>query len=154
MRITQSQPTVSSTLAHHVARGSVVLRPNIKSISEHSVQFDDGRSTSADVLVSATGYKISFPFLSPEVARQVMPDPSANEISLYQNVFHPRHVLPQLQQPCLASSPPHFSASAHPSPSSASYSRRQAGCCPWLRCSADGPAKFLPGACRFRLPPS
>lgn len=89
MRITQSQPTVSATLVHHVARGSIVLRPNIKSISKRSVEFDDGRSASADIIVFATGYKISFPFLSPDVARQVVPDPAANEISLYHNVFHP-----------------------------------------------------------------
>jgi dimethylaniline monooxygenase (N-oxide forming) len=101
MRITQSQPTVSATLVHHVARGSIVLRPNIKSISKRSVEFDDGRSASADIIVFATGYKISFPFLSPDVARQVVPDPAANEISLYHNVFHPRHVslqyLPMMQ---------------------------------------------------------
>jgi dimethylaniline monooxygenase (N-oxide forming) len=90
MRITQSQPTVSATLAHHVARGSIALRPNIKSFHHHSVEFEDGCSAIADVVVFATGYKISFPFLPPDVARQVAPDPAHNQISLYRNVFHPR----------------------------------------------------------------
>jgi hypothetical protein len=93
MRITQSQPTVSATLVHHVARGSIVLRPNIKRVCARSVEFDDGRCAGADVIVFATGYKISFPFLSPEIAGQILPDPTANEISLYHNVFHPRRVL-------------------------------------------------------------
>ena len=90
MRITQSQPTVSATLVHHVARGSIVLRPNIKRVRSRSVEFDDGTTSHADALVFATGYKISFPFLSSEITQKVLHGPASNEIQLYQNVFHPR----------------------------------------------------------------
>lgn len=100
MRITQSQPTVSATLVHHVARGSIVTRPNIKRINPGSVEFSDGSTASADVIVFATGYKISFPFLSTDIISKVLPDPAANEISLYQNVFHPR-----FQPPCFPAAP-------------------------------------------------
>jgi cation diffusion facilitator CzcD-associated flavoprotein CzcO len=107
MRITQSQPTVSATLVHHVARGSVTLRPNIKQISSHSAEFDDGSTVAADAIVFATGYKISFPFLSPEIASQVLPRPAANGISLYHNVFHPKYCsyLAHLLQPFTVSVP-------------------------------------------------
>jgi hypothetical protein len=99
MRITQSQPTVSATLVHHVARGSITPRPNIKRIAQRSVEYTDGSVSNADVIVFATGYKISFPFLSPEIASKVLHDPAANEISLYQNVFHPRLVARGLRRP-------------------------------------------------------
>jgi dimethylaniline monooxygenase (N-oxide forming) len=99
MRITQSQPTVSATLVHHVARGSIVTRPNIKRINPGSVEFSDGSTASADVIVFATGYKISFPFLSQDITSKVLPDPAANEIFLYQNVFHPRFYPPVSLQP-------------------------------------------------------
>ena len=92
MRITQSQPTVSSTLVHHVARGSIKPRPNVKNISARSVEYTDGSTSVADVIIFATGYKISFPFLSPDITCKILPDPAANEISLYHNVFHPRFV--------------------------------------------------------------
>ena len=92
MRITQSQPTVSSTLVHHVARGSIKPRPNVKNISARSVEYTDGSTSVADVIIFATGYKISFPFLSPDITCKILPDPAANEISLYHNVFHPRLV--------------------------------------------------------------
>jgi dimethylaniline monooxygenase (N-oxide forming) len=92
MRITQSQPTVSATLVHHIARGSIALRPNIRRVSASSVEFDDGSISSADVIVFATGYNISFPFLSPDIAHKTQLDSSSNEIQLYQNVFHPRRV--------------------------------------------------------------
>jgi dimethylaniline monooxygenase (N-oxide forming) len=92
MRITQSQPTVSSTLVHHVARGSITPRPNVKNISARSVEYTDGSTSVADVIIFATGYKISFPFLSPDITSKILPDPAANQISLYHNVFHPRLV--------------------------------------------------------------
>ena len=90
MRITQSQPTVSATLVHHVARGSIALRPNITRVGASSVEFEDGSTSSADVIVFATGYKISFPFLSPDICQKTLLGSSSNEIQLYQNVFHPR----------------------------------------------------------------
>ncbi len=92
MRITQSQPTVSATLVHHIARGSIALRPNISRVRAGGVEFDDGSTSNADVIVFATGYKISFPFLSPDIAHKTQLDSSSNEIQLYQNVFHPRRV--------------------------------------------------------------
>ncbi len=63
MRITQSQPTVSATLVHHVARGSIVLRPNIKRVRTRSVEFDDGSTSHADAIVFATGYNNIISFL-------------------------------------------------------------------------------------------
>jgi dimethylaniline monooxygenase (N-oxide forming) len=80
-----SHPTVSSEIFDQLRRGAITVKPNIDRYDGDEVVFVDGSSVRADLVVLATGYRIVFPFLDPEVLRA--PD---NQIELYCNMFDPR----------------------------------------------------------------
>lgn len=75
-------PTVSQDLLNLCGRGLIQIKPNIQSFQGKTVYFEDGSSISADILIYATGYKVSFPFLDFLAVEE-------NEIKLYKNVIHP-----------------------------------------------------------------
>ena len=55
-----------------------------------TVQFTDGQTRRADAILLCTGYKYSFPFLSPEC--HVTVDLDGKRVNtLYKDVFHPEH---------------------------------------------------------------
>jgi dimethylaniline monooxygenase (N-oxide forming) len=80
-----SHPTVSSEIFDQLRRGAITVKPTIDRYAGDEVVFVDGSSVRADLVVLATGYRIVFPFLSPEVLSA--PD---NHIELYLNMFDPR----------------------------------------------------------------
>jgi cation diffusion facilitator CzcD-associated flavoprotein CzcO len=88
-RVGSAHPTISSDLLNRVAHGRIAVKPNIARLAGDRVEFVDETSVAADVLVYATGYRITFPFLDPDVV--AAPD---NEIGLYHRVFPP--ALPDL----------------------------------------------------------
>jgi len=79
----QNHPTISDTVLHRLTHGEVSARPGIDRLDGDTVVFADGTSAPVDVLVWATGYQVSIPFLA---ARWVGEDPQ--QLSLYQRVFH------------------------------------------------------------------
>ena len=82
-----TQPTVSGSLIYHIQRGDIVIRPNIARVDKNSVTFDDGSVTNADVILLATGFKMTLPFFSQEVAHCIITD--SHHLNLYRNVFSP-----------------------------------------------------------------
>lgn len=80
-RLLHAHPTASSELYDRVGHGDIVVTPTIASLDGDTVHFADGTSTHADVLVYATGYEVSLPFLSPDVY-----DAGGNAMPLYQRV--------------------------------------------------------------------
>ncbi len=86
-RIAEAHPTVSADLLPRIGHGEIAVKPNIDSFSGgRTVRFADGGEEEVDVVVYCTGYKISFPFLDPELLSA--PD---NEIPLYRRVVSPEH---------------------------------------------------------------
>jgi cation diffusion facilitator CzcD-associated flavoprotein CzcO len=84
-RIAEAHPTVSSDLLPRIGHGRIKVKPNIERLEGDSVRFVDGSVEKIDRIVYCTGYKISFPFLDPELL-----DPSGdNRIELYRKVVHP-----------------------------------------------------------------
>ncbi len=79
----QNHPTISDTILHRLTHGDVVARPGIERIEGHRVHFTDGRVDEVDLIVWATGYRVSMPFLSSEWLGD---DPEA--MGLFQRVFH------------------------------------------------------------------
>uniref|UniRef100_A0A8C5FYV3 Flavin-containing monooxygenase n=1 Tax=Gouania willdenowi TaxID=441366 RepID=A0A8C5FYV3_GOUWI len=73
-------PVVNDNLASQIISGRVRMKPNIKEFRESNVIFTDGSICvlHVDVVVFATGYKHSFPFLQLR---------SAYMLHLYRNVF-------------------------------------------------------------------
>ena len=81
-----AHPTVSSDLLPRIGHGRIKPKPVIERLEGDSVRFADGSVEQIDRIVYATGYKITFPFLS----RDVM-DATYNRVALYRRVVHPDH---------------------------------------------------------------
>jgi dimethylaniline monooxygenase (N-oxide forming) len=79
-----AHPTVSDDILSRIAHGEVTPKPNIAELTERTVRFADGSEEDADVVVYCTGYKITFPFLDPDLVSA--PD---NDLPLFRRVFHP-----------------------------------------------------------------
>jgi cation diffusion facilitator CzcD-associated flavoprotein CzcO len=83
-RLLSAHPTLSDGLLDRVRQGRIQVKPNIARLAGDRVEFVDGSSVPADLVVFATGYRITFPFLDPDVVSA--PD---NRIGLYHRVFEP-----------------------------------------------------------------
>lgn len=79
----QNHPTISDTILHRVTHGEVEPRPGIERFEGDEVVFTDGRRDAVDVIVWATGYRVTIPFLDE---RWLGPDPE--QLGLYKRVFH------------------------------------------------------------------
>ncbi|MEV0663699.1 flavin-containing monooxygenase [Actinomadura luteofluorescens] len=79
----QNHPTISDTILHRLTHGEVAARPGIGHLGRDRVVFTDGTADPVDLIVWATGYRVSIPFLSP---RWLGPDPE--RLPLYKRVFH------------------------------------------------------------------
>lgn len=83
----RAHPTINSTLFDRIRHGKVHPRPGIKKISGQRVHFVDGSAADYEVVIAATGYKISFPFFD----RALIDWEQATQIPLYLRIFHPDH---------------------------------------------------------------
>ncbi|MBR9923348.1 MAG: NAD(P)-binding domain-containing protein [Bacteroidetes bacterium] len=85
--ITSCHPTLNSELLYKIRHGKVFPRKGIKNISGKEVEFADGTKEKYDVILAATGYKITFPFFD-----ESMPDlGNENRIELWLRMMHPDH---------------------------------------------------------------
>ncbi|XP_075895643.1 flavin-containing monooxygenase 5-like [Nelusetta ayraudi] len=92
-RVFSQHPTVNEELPNRIISGTLQVKPNVSRFDGSSVHFDDGSVVDdVDLVVFATGYKFSFPFLACDVIPV-----SQNKASLYKNVFPP-----ELDHPTLA----------------------------------------------------
>jgi cation diffusion facilitator CzcD-associated flavoprotein CzcO len=62
-RLYDRTPIVNSLVLQHLGQGDVALRKPVKSFEGDEVIFEDGKRDAVDIVVFATGYKITFPFL-------------------------------------------------------------------------------------------
>jgi glycine/D-amino acid oxidase-like deaminating enzyme len=62
-RIFDTHPTINSELLHYVKHGRIRPRPVVARYDGPRVEFTDGGSAEYDLVVSATGFHVSFPFL-------------------------------------------------------------------------------------------
>ena len=83
-RLLGAHPTVSAELYDRVGHGDIVMKPGIEHLDGRTIRFVDGSAVEADLLVLATGYDVTFPFLDPSVH-----DSSGNAMPLYQRVVSP-----------------------------------------------------------------
>lgn len=81
-------PTLSQDLLNVAGRGLLSFKPNIKEFQGKTVHFEDGTAQDFDMIIYATGYEVSFPFLKnlPEFSVA-----ASNRIELYRRVIHPDH---------------------------------------------------------------
>ncbi|XP_060888111.1 dimethylaniline monooxygenase [N-oxide-forming] 5 [Labrus mixtus] len=82
-RLFSQHPTVNDELPNRILSGTVQVKPNVRRFQGSSVEFDDGSVVEdVDLVVFATGYRFSFPFLASQVLSV-----SDNKASLYKYVF-------------------------------------------------------------------
>ena len=83
-RFGEAHPTVSGRILDRIQHGTIAPKPNIASLGERTVRFEDGSEVEVDVVVYCTGYKISFPFFDESLISA-----PENHIELFRRVFHP-----------------------------------------------------------------
>ncbi|XP_066479177.1 dimethylaniline monooxygenase [N-oxide-forming] 4-like isoform X3 [Tiliqua scincoides] len=84
---------VNDELPSYILCGDVVVKPNVKAFTETSVIFEDETvEENVDVVIFATGYKTSFPFLD-----ESLHSVCKSHMNLYKQVFPPH-----LEKPTLA----------------------------------------------------
>lgn len=83
-RLLEEHPTLSQDLLRLSRQGRIVCKPTISRLAGNTVEFTDGTAVEADVLIYATGYRMSFPFLDRSIL-----DPVENRVRLYKHVVHP-----------------------------------------------------------------
>jgi cation diffusion facilitator CzcD-associated flavoprotein CzcO len=60
-------PIVNTLILYHLGQGDVIRHPKIVSSEGKTVHFADGSKTEADLIVMATGYRVSIPFIDPRL---------------------------------------------------------------------------------------
>ncbi|MCG5473693.1 MAG: NAD(P)/FAD-dependent oxidoreductase [Sinorhizobium fredii] len=80
--ISQSQHFLAA-----VAEGRIAVRPWIERIEGRTVRFSDGYTFEADGLLFGTGFRLSLPWLSKEIAETIGHDGS--HLDLHDHTFHP-----------------------------------------------------------------
>lgn len=81
----ETHPSINGRWPRDVARGAIVAKPDIQALAGREVLFSDDSRESIDLIVYATGFNISFPFL--DVAELNWHE---GRPELFLNVFHPR----------------------------------------------------------------
>lgn len=83
----EKRSVVNDHIYDYLLAGRLTAKPNVQSLEGDKVTFVDGTSVSADVIVYATGYRFSLPYLSPEL----LGVDDAQDIELYRGIMHPDH---------------------------------------------------------------
>lgn len=92
-RLLGQHPMVNDDLPNRIISGTVLVKPNVREFRGSSVIFEDGTvEDDIDLVVFATGYSFSFPFLPHNVLSV-----RGNKTSLYKYVFPP-----SLEKPTMA----------------------------------------------------
>ncbi len=83
--VLSQHPTLNSDLLDLVRHGRVVARPAVVRFDGHTVHFADGTHDDYDIVVAATGFKITFPFFEPGF----LDLEEATTVPLYRKMLHP-----------------------------------------------------------------
>lgn len=87
-RLYDKTPIVNSLVLQHLGQGDVSLRKPIKEFRGDTVVFADGKEDQVDLVLLATGYEITFPFLDD--LSELNWQPEAHAPRLYLNIFPSR----------------------------------------------------------------
>ena len=83
-KLFETHPVINSSWPHDVSRGQIAIKPNIRELRGTAVLFEDGSREAIDIIICATGFRITFPFLPVERLNWQHGQPD-----LYLNIFHP-----------------------------------------------------------------
>jgi cation diffusion facilitator CzcD-associated flavoprotein CzcO len=84
-KLFESHPIINSQIHHHVGHGNLQLRPDVARLDGRRVRFVDGREDDVDVIIYATGFRVTVPFIDEQHLNWRDGAPR-----LFLNVFHPQ----------------------------------------------------------------
>lgn len=68
-KIFQKHPTLNNEVPYYIQHGRITPKPEVKLLDGWEVEFVDGSKDQFDLIVCATGYHVSYPFLPPQLQR-------------------------------------------------------------------------------------
>ena len=68
-RIFEKHPTISTEVLHYFKHGRLKARRGVRCLDGDHVEFTDGVREAYDLIITATGYQIDYPFLPRELVR-------------------------------------------------------------------------------------
>ena len=80
----EAPPTVSGEFLTRCGSGDISIKSNIREFSGKKIIFEDGSTEEVDIIIYATGYQVSFPFLSDEIAPV-----TNNHLPLFKRMIRP-----------------------------------------------------------------
>ncbi|MTI45630.1 cation diffusion facilitator CzcD-associated flavoprotein CzcO [Roseibium hamelinense] len=83
-KLYESHPVVNSLILFHAGHGDVGIKPDIARLNGKIVQFSDGTQASYDMIVTATGYVLDYPFIDKALLNWTGAAPD-----LFLNCMHP-----------------------------------------------------------------
>ncbi|MFT6559652.1 flavin-containing monooxygenase [Sneathiella sp.] len=83
-KLYESHPIVNSLVLYHAGHGDITIKPDIERFEGKSVFFKDGSVSDYDMILTATGYKLHYPFIEEDLLNWKNDAPH-----LYLNCFHP-----------------------------------------------------------------
>jgi len=81
----EAHPTLNQDLLPLIRHGRIQPRPAIERLDGDAVVFADGRREVVDVIIAATGFRITFPFFDPNLIDYS----EARKVPLYKKMLHP-----------------------------------------------------------------
>lgn len=85
-KLLESHPIVNSQILQALGQGDIQPKPDLQELRGRRVLFKDGSTEQIDLIVYATGYRVSFPFLEPRHLNSADGRPD-----FYLHVFHPTY---------------------------------------------------------------
>jgi len=80
----ESHPVVNSLILFHAGHGDLKIQPDFAELKGKTVIFKDGTSAEYDMILAATGYRLHYPFVEPELLNWQGDAPH-----LFLNAMHP-----------------------------------------------------------------
>jgi hypothetical protein len=66
-KLYESHPVINSLLYYYLSHGEINIKQDIKRFHEFEVEFEDGSREKIDLVINATGYKYSYPFIDKDL---------------------------------------------------------------------------------------
>jgi len=83
-KLFETHPIINSQLLYHAGHGDVVIRSDVSELCGDEVRFADGEQEPFDLIIYATGFHVSFPFIENDLLND-----QGDGVELFLNAIHP-----------------------------------------------------------------
>ena len=83
-KLFQTHPIINTQILYYLGHGDIVPKVDVERFEGKKVWFKDGSCVEVDLIVYATGYNLTFPFIDKKYLNWDVDHPN-----LYLNIFHP-----------------------------------------------------------------